>query len=231
MNEDIKKIRLVMKLRSSGITDTSVLSAMERVPRDYFVPLALRDKAYEDMALPIARGQTISQPSVVAAMTESLQIHDRHKVLEIGTGSGYQTAILARICRRVYSIERHDVLYQDANQLMCDLSIHNVTLKCGDGMKGWPEQAPFDRIIVTAAAFSQPPQGLLDQLNVGGVMIIPIGVKSNDQHLMRYTKLEDGSLENQALFPVRFVPLLPNVSKCDTVDDNQHVVGMHHEAF
>lgn len=225
MNEDIKKIRLIMKLRSSGITDTSVLSAMERVPRDVFVTEALRDKAYEDLALPIARGQTISQPSVVAAMTEALALNDRHKVLEIGTGSGYQTAILARICRRVYSIERHDILYQAANQLMCDLMIHNVTLKCGDGMKGWPEQAPFDRIIVTAAAFASPPEALVEQLSVGGVLIIPIGLKTNDQYLVSYTKQEDGTLDTHHLFPVRFVPLLPNVSKCDVSVEGQSFMG------
>lgn len=215
-----------MKLRSTGITDTAVLSAMERVSREVFVSDALKDKAYEDMALPIARGQTISQPSVVAAMTEALHLHDRHKVLEIGTGSGYQTAILARICRRVYSIERHDILYQDANQLMCDLMIHNVTLKCGDGMKGWTEQAPFDRIIVTAAAFSHPPEELVSQLSIGGILIIPIGLKTSDQYLVRYTKQEDGTLSSEHLFPVRFVPLLPNVSKCEQMSYSSECVSI-----
>lgn len=208
-----KKIRLIMKLRLAGITDTAVLSAIERVPRDAFIPAAFQDKVFDDIALPIARGQTISQPSVVAAMTEALQLNDRHKVLEIGTGSGYQAAILAKMARRVYSIERHDVLYQEAYDRLHSLNIHNITLLCGDGLLGWPAQKPFDRIVLTAAAFKTPPEALIDQLAINGIMIAPVGLTSGDQHLMRFIKQEDGSLAQEKLFPVRFVPLLPDVSK------------------
>ena len=156
-----RKIRLIMKLRKSGITDTGVLGAIERVPREVFIPTYFHDQAYEDIALPIGRGQTISQPLVVASMTQELQVNDRHKVLEIGTGSGYQAAILAKLCRRVYSIERHRPLLALAESRLNELKIRNITCKAADGMKGWIEQAPFDRIIVTAAAGDEAPPALL----------------------------------------------------------------------
>jgi len=161
-----RKIRLIMKLRKSGITDTAVLAAIERVPREAFISPTFHDQAYEDTALPIGRGQTISQPLVVASMTQELRVNDRHKVLEIGTGSGYQAAILAKLCRRVYSIERHRPLLEAAEKRLNGLRVRNITCKAADGMKGWLEQAPFDRIIVTAGAPSTPIR-LLQQLAEG----------------------------------------------------------------
>ena len=214
-----RKIRLIMKLRRSGITDTSVLSAIERVPREEFIPDTFMDQAYEDIALPIGRGQTISQPMIVASMTQALQIHDRHKVLEIGTGSGYQAAILARLCRRVYSIERHRPLLDIADARLKDLRIHNITTKAADGMKGWTEQAPFDRIIVTAAASAEPPEPLLDQMSIGGIMIIPMGKQKDEQFIYRITRTEDGFTCDR-LMPVRFVPLLPDVAS-DHIDSKE----------
>ena len=208
-----RKIRLIMKLRKSGITDTSVLAAIERIPREVFVPPTFHDQAYEDTALPIGRGQTISQPLVVASMTQELRVHDRHKVLEIGTGSGYQAAILAKLCRRVYSIERHKPLLAVAEQRLDELRIRNITVKAGDGMKGWKEQAPFDRIIVTAAASAEPPPALMKQLAVGGVMILPMGRDKSCQFIYRITHMEEGDYVFEQLMPVRFVPLLPNIAK------------------
>ena len=207
-----RKIRLIMKLRKSGITDTSVLSAIERIPREVFIPHQFHDQAYEDMALPIDRGQTISQPLVVANMTQELKLNDRHKVLEIGTGSGYQAAILSKLCRRVYSIERHRPLLEAAEKRFFDLKIRNITCKAGDGMKGWNEQQPFDRIIVTAAAGDEPPPALLDQMSIGGIMIIPMGRDKASQFIYRITRHEDG-FDCEQLAPVRFVPLLPNVAR------------------
>jgi protein-L-isoaspartate(D-aspartate) O-methyltransferase len=207
-----RKIRLIMKLRKCGITDTSVLAAIERVPREAFIPPQFLDQAYEDATLPIGRGQTISQPLVVASMTQELKLNDRHKVLEIGTGSGYQAAILAKLCRRVYSIERHRPLLETAEKRLTDLRIRNITCKASDGMKGWPEQAPFDRIIVTAAASEEPPQPLLDQLAVGGILMIPMGRDKSEQFLYRITRTEIG-YDCERLMAVRFVPLLPNIAK------------------
>ncbi len=207
-----RKIRLIMKLRKAGITDTAVLSAIERVPREAFIPTNFHDQAYEDTALPIGRGQTISQPLVVASMTQELRVTDRHKVLEIGTGSGYQAAILAKLCRRVYSIERHKPLLITAEERLNALRIRNITCKAGDGMKGWVEQAPFDRIIVTAAASTEAPQALLDQLSLGGIMVIPMGRDKSSQFIYRVTREEEGYRYEQ-LMPVRFVPLLPNIAR------------------
>jgi protein-L-isoaspartate(D-aspartate) O-methyltransferase len=207
-----RKIRLIMKLRKSGITDTAVLGAIERVPREIFIPMQFHDQAYEDTALPIGRGQTISQPLVVASMTQELRVNDRHKVLEIGTGSGYQAAILAKLCRRVYSIERHRPLLETAEKRLTELRVRNITCKAADGMKGWIEQAPFDRIIVTAAASAEPPQPLLDQLSIGGILIIPMGRDKTSQFIYRITRQEDG-YHCEQLMPVRFVPLLPNIAR------------------
>ena len=209
MIEESRKIRLLMSLRRSGVTDTKVLAAIERVPREVFVPPSFLDQAYEDMALPIGMGQTISQPLVVALMTQALEVGDRHKVLEIGTGSGYQGAVLAKLCRRLYTIERHKELLEMALRRFADLRIHNVTALCGDGTKGWPEQAPFDRIIVTAAHTGETaPPALIDQLGVGGVMVIPMGDDNRSQRVVRFRRLETG-LVREDLWPVRFVPLLP----------------------
>ncbi|NCC21312.1 MAG: protein-L-isoaspartate(D-aspartate) O-methyltransferase [Alphaproteobacteria bacterium] len=210
--QDTRKIRLIMHLRNMGITNTAVLSAMERIPRETFVPPAFHDQAYEDIALPIGLGQTISQPLVVATMTQALEIGDRDKVLEVGTGCGYQAAILAKLCRRVYTIERHKPLFELAQKNFDELRIHNLTAICGDGMKGWPEQAPFDKIIVTAAAFEKPPVALLDQLKVGGVMVVPVGDVVS-QVLRKYRKEADDTYISKDFMPVRFVPLLPDIAR------------------
>lgn len=207
MTADTRKIRLVMELRNGGVTDRAVLSAIETVPREAFVPPVFRDRAYENSALPIGGGQTISQPLIVGMMTQALELTKRHKVLEVGTGSGYQTAILAKLCRRVYTIERIRELLVNAEDKLAELNLRNVTTKAGDGTKGWPEQAPFDRIIVTAAAASLP-ETLVDQLKVGGIMVLPIGADKHDQVLLQLRKTETGT-ESRPLAPVRFVPLIP----------------------
>jgi protein-L-isoaspartate(D-aspartate) O-methyltransferase len=210
MSLNARKIRLVMHLRHAGVMDSAVLGALEKVPRDLFVPAAFGDQAYEDLALPIGLGQTISQPLIVAKMTEALEISKRHKVLEIGTGSGYQAAILAQLCRRLYTIERHKDLLRDAEARFAKLRIGNITTMLGDGTKGWDKQAPFDRIMVTAAGGLEPPPALLEQMAVGGVMIIPLAVtdeNSDDQVLVRIRRHEDG-WEAEELDPVRFVPLV-----------------------
>jgi len=204
-----RKIRLIMALRRSGIVDTAVLNAVERIPREDFVPEAFHDQSYEDKALPIGQGQTISQPQIVAMMTQALELTTRHKVLEIGTGSGYQAAVLSRLARRVYTIERHRPLLQEAEQRFAKLRIHNITSIAGDGMKGWPAQAPFDRIIITAAAVELP-ETLLAQLAVGGIMVLPIGPERGDQELFKLRRTEAG-FESDKLCDVRFVPLLPGV--------------------
>jgi protein-L-isoaspartate(D-aspartate) O-methyltransferase len=200
------QIGLIMQLRRRGIRDTRVLRAMERVPRELFVDPEFADHAYQDIALPIAQGQTISQPFVVAFMTEKLELDDRHKVLEIGTGSGYQAAVLSHLCRRVYTLEIYRELQKAAEKRFAELRITNITTIIGNGALGWPPQAPFDRIIVTAAARDLPAT-LVDQLKVGGRMIVPIGESRDDQSLVQIDKTEEGITE-EALLPVRFVPLL-----------------------
>ncbi len=206
MTLEARKIRLVMELRQQGITDQAVLSAIERVPREVFIPEAFHDQAYENTALPIGQGQTISQPAVVGYMTQALALGPRLKVLEIGTGSGYQAAVLSKLCRRVYSIERYRELLREAEKRYSALRIGNVTTKWGDGMKGWSEQAPFDRIILTAAA-KEVPATLFQQLAVDGILIAPIGRTSHDQVIVRYWR-KGGEWETENLWPVRFVPLL-----------------------
>ena len=212
MNAEMtRKIRLIMYLRQQGIHSTDVLRALELTPREAFIPEMFHDQAYEDRALPIGRGQTISQPLVVAHMTQSLELEPSHKVLEIGTGCGYQATILAKLCRRVYTIERHRPLFENANKTLDDLRVRNITTLLGDGMKGWTAQAPFDRIIVTAAARSEPPQALLDQVKEGGHLVIPMG-EAGDQWLYKYTRKGD-EFDVQKLFSVRFVPLLPEIAR------------------
>ena len=206
-----KQARLIMELRAAGITDVRVLGALERVPREMFLPDTFRDRAYENVALPIGHGQTISQPLVVAHMTEALAPGERHKVLEIGTGSGYQAAVLARLCRRVFTIERHRDLLRAAEQRFQALRIHNIVTRHGDGSKGWPEQAPFERILVTAAAAEVPPV-LLDSLADGGVMVIPVGDVHRDQILLRITRQGD-QFQREELSPVRFVPLVAGLPR------------------
>lgn len=206
-----KVLRLLMELRGLGVSDARVLGALERVPREIFVPAAFKDQAYENVALPIGHGQTISQPLVVALMTEALEVGERHKVLEIGTGSGYQTAVLARLCRRVFSIERHRALLKEAEKRFAELRLHNVTSRFGDGTKGWPEQAPFDRIIVTAAA-PELPGKLLGSLAEGGVLVAPVGEERRDQRLIRIRR-KDGTSVTEELGPVRFVPLVEGLPR------------------
>lgn len=200
-------IRLLMELRRMGVADTRTLSAIERIPRDLFVADPFLDQAYENTALPIGCGQTVSQPLVVALMTQALEVGDRMKVLEVGTGSGYQAAVMALLCRRLYSVERHKSLLVQAEERFKHLRLHNITTRVGDGSRGWPEQAPFDRIIVTAAAPDIPP-ALVDQLKPDGIMILPLGdVGGVDQELVRITKTPDG-IDIYPFMPVRFVPLV-----------------------
>jgi len=206
-----RKIRLVMSLRRSGITDTRVLAAIERIPREAFVPAPFLDQAYEDRALPIGHGQTLSQPQVVAIMTQALELEPLHKVLEIGTGSGYQAAVLSRLARRVYSIERHRALLNEAEARFLALRLTNIHCRCGDGSVGWPEQAPFDRIILTAAA-AERPKILLEQLKVGGIMVLPLGPDRGDQDLIRIRRTEQG-FDEEPLAAVRFVPLVAGVAE------------------
>jgi protein-L-isoaspartate(D-aspartate) O-methyltransferase len=200
------RARLVLELRGEGIADDRVLAAVETVPREMFVPRAFQHQAWENVALPIDCGQTISQPAVVARMTEALDVDERMKVLEIGTGSGYQTAILSHLCRRVYSIERHRELLQQAEERLTALRRRNVTARLGDGSRGWPEQAPFERILVTAAAIDIPPR-LSSQLAIGGIMVVPIGDDTDNQRIVRVCRQENG-LDIDDLGPVKFVPLV-----------------------
>ena len=212
MNEfAAQKIKLIMDLRRQGIMNTDVLNAIERVPREAFVPRPIRDHAYENAALPISSGQTISQPYIVAYMTQMLEPNPRNKVLEVGTGSGYQAAILAKLFRRVYSIERYRSLHTEAMQLFEKLKIMNLTTKLGDGHKGWLEQAPFKHIIVTAAA-SDVPATLVDQLDDNGIMIIPVGPDEGDQTILKITKDHHGLVAEEELIPVRFVPLVQGLA-------------------
>jgi protein-L-isoaspartate(D-aspartate) O-methyltransferase len=206
-----KALRLLMELRGQGISDARVLGAIERVPRDLFVPASFKDQAWENVALPIGQGQTISQPLVVALMTQALEPGERHKVLEIGTGSGYQTAVLAKLCRRVFTMERHRGLLKEAEKRFAEIKLHNITTRFGDGTKGWPEQAPFDRIIVTAAA-AELPAALRDGLAEGGILVAPIGEEHRGQQLMRWRR-EQGVLVPEDLGSVRFVPLVAGLPR------------------
>ena len=200
-----EKARLTMALRGMGVVEADVLSAIEQVPRELFVPAALRDHAYENASLPIAMEQTISQPYIVARMTAALQLTGRERVLEIGTGSGYQAAILSLLCRRVYSVERLRPLLVEAEAQFRRLRISNITTKVGDGARGWPEGAPFDRIILTCAPASIP-EALLNQLKTGGIMVAPEG-RDRSQALVKVRRTETG-FDKEELLPVKFVPLV-----------------------
>lgn len=206
-----RKIRLLMQLRRAGINDTATLAAMERIPREAFVPRSFLDQAYENIALPIGLGQTLSQPQVVALMTQALRCDASHSVLEIGTGSGYQAAVLSRICRRVYTIERHKYLLEAAEARFAEMRLHNITSRLGDGARGWPEKRRFARIIVTCAA-ELPPEPLLDQLDEGGVMVLPVGGQGRGQDLLRLCK-QDGIVSEENLGEVRFVPLVQDLPR------------------
>lgn len=211
MTPDPRKTSLLDALRRQGISDVRVLAALEAVPRELFVETAFADQAYADQALPMSCGQTISQPYVVAFMTEALAIGASHRVLEIGTGSGYQTAVLSQLCKRVYTIERFRTLADKAGERFKALKLKNVTQQVGDGHKGWPQLAPFDRVIVTAAA-KDVPAALVEQLAIGGVMVIPLEERAAKQDLYRITRTSTG-FDRQHLLPVRFVPLVEGMPK------------------
>ncbi|MFP7672736.1 protein-L-isoaspartate(D-aspartate) O-methyltransferase [Marivita sp. S0852] len=205
------KMQFLYALRSRGVTNATVLTAMEQVDRAPFIKGYFAERAYEDMPLPIACGQTISQPSVVGLMTQALEVTPRDTVLEVGTGSGYQAAILSVLARRVYTVDRHRRLVREAREVFETLGLTNVTAFTADGSFGLPDQAPFDRILVTAAA-EDPPGPLLAQLKVGGIMVLPVGQSDAVQHLIRVRRTEDG-LEYDELRPVRFVPLVEGVAR------------------
>lgn len=205
--EPARRSMVERQIESRGVKDPRVLAAMRATPRHLFVPTELRGQAYEDHPLPIGHGQTISQPYIVAVMTELLDIRPESKVLEIGTGSGYQTAVAARLASHVYSIEIVPELARSATALLAKLGIRNVTVRQGDGYQGWPEHAPFDRIIVTAAP-PEIPAKLVEQLKAGGKMVIPVGKSPLDQELLVVDKLPDGKIRRRSVFPVRFVPMV-----------------------
>ncbi len=202
-----KKINLILELQKNGVQDSNVLKVMEEVERSLFVEDSLRKNSFENIALPIDCGQTISQPLIVGLMTQYLDINKTMRVLEIGTGSGYQTFILSRLARFVYTVERYKSLFNKAFELFKELNVTNIFCKHGDGGLGWKEQAPFDRIIVTACAQDIPGK-LVDQLSEKGKMIVPIGDQHNDQTLKKITKLNGRELIIEDLVSVRFVPLL-----------------------
>ena len=208
---ETRKAKLIMGLRSQSITDPAVLTAMERTPRDLFTPALFKERAWEDSALPIACGQTISQPYIVGLMTQALMVDPRARVLEIGAGSGYQTAVLARIARLVYTVERYRTLLKEAEARFKTLGLLNIVTRFGDGGEWWPEQAPFDRILVTAAAPGEP-KTLLSQLKPSGILVAPIG-KGPVQSLKRYTGDGHGGFREETLCDVRFVPLLDGTAR------------------
>ncbi|MCR9111060.1 MAG: protein-L-isoaspartate(D-aspartate) O-methyltransferase [Rhodobacteraceae bacterium] len=211
MDEAERKMQFLYALRSRGVTNAAVLTAMERIDRAPFIRGYFAERAYEDMPLPIACGQTISQPSVVGLMTQALEISPRDTVLEVGTGSGYQAAILSQLARRVYTVDRHSRLVREAREVFDQLALPNITAFTADGSFGLPDQAPFDRILVTAAA-EDPPGPLLAQLKVGGIMVLPVGQSDAVQHLIRVRRTETG-LDYDELRPVRFVPLVEGVAR------------------
>ena len=190
-----------------GVEDPRVLDVMKVVERHKFVPEKYSESAYKDGPLPIGHGQTISQPFIVAFMTENLKLEPSHKVLEIGTGSGYQAAVLSELCDHVYTIEIVDELANESAERLGRLGFNNITVRSGDGYKGWPEEAPFDRIMVTAAP-EEIPELLTEQLAEGGVMVIPVGKQYEIQYLWVITKEADGSIKKEKILPVRFVPMI-----------------------
>ena len=205
-SNDEQKMQFILSIRSKGVVDNNVLRALETVNREQFLKGLFAQRAYEDTPLPIECGQTISQPSIVGLMTQALRITNRDKILEIGTGSGYQTAILSKLARRIYSVERFKPLYEEARAIFRKLQLNNITSLWGDGSQGVVEQQPFDRIIVTAAA-EDPPPTLLNQLKIGGIMIIPVGQSDEIQKLIRVERTEN-NFKYEDLCDVRFVPLL-----------------------
>ena len=205
------KMQFLYALRSKGVTDARVLTAMEQIDRADYIKGTFADRAYEDMPLPIACGQTISQPSVVGLMTQALQVSPRDKVLEVGTGSGYQAAILSKLARRVYTVDRYRRLVHSARAVFEANNLSNITTFTADGSYGFAEQAPFDRILLTAAA-EDPPGPLMEQLRVGGIMVLPVGQSDAVQSLIRVTRTETG-FDYDELRAVRFVPLLEGLGQ------------------
>lgn len=202
---DVKKIRLILELRESGISDSKILSAIEKIPREKFIPENFRNQAYDNLALPIGDNQTISQPFVVAKMTQLLEVQPTHKVLEIGTGSGYQSAILSKLVRRVYTIERIKNLLLKAEKIFLELKISNIVTKYADGNLGWKEQIPFDRIIITAAT-SKINKDIESQIREGGIIVSPM-IKNNKQLIIKYKKI-NSILVSKIYDNVLFVPNL-----------------------
>ena len=212
-DETRDRLRMVERqIEARGIRDPRVLEAMNSVPRHEFIPAELRHAAYADHPLPIGEGQTISQPYIVALMTESLEVGAGDRVLELGTGSGYQAAVLAALVDTVFTIEYFATLAEQAQETFARLGYENILVKAGDGWAGWPEHAPFDAAIVTFASPTLPP-AVVEQLKVGGRLCIPIGEAHGTQMLMLYTKREDGSLARRSLCAVRFVPVLGEGAK------------------
>jgi protein-L-isoaspartate(D-aspartate) O-methyltransferase len=209
---DVERMEFQLTLRRRGISNQAVLRAMDEVPREHFVSAEFSERAYADHALPIACGQTISQPYVVAYMTQQLDVEPTHRVLEIGTGSGYQAAVLSRIAREVVSIERYRTLADVARERLKTLGYSNVTVLAGDGFAGAPDRAPFDRIMVTAAA-EDVPQALVEQLGAGGKMVLPLGPRHGTQYIVKLSKAATGELSREDLIAVRFVPLLPGQAR------------------
>ena len=213
---DTRATQLVDELRQEGISDERVLDAIARTPREEFIEAPFAHSAYENTALPIACGQTISQPFVVAYMTEMLDVGPEMRVLEIGTGSGYQAAVLSHLCRRVYTVERHRPLLDAARTRFDRLKLHNIASRHADGFQGWPEQAPFDRIVLTAAA-SKVPEALIEQLKPGGVLVAPIGPPASSgpasisQLLTKMIRTETG-VTRETLIPVVFVPMVTGIA-------------------
>ena len=210
-DEAERKMQFLFALRSKGVTDSRVLTAMEKIDRGPFIRGLFAGRAYEDMPLPIACGQTISQPSIVGLMTQALQVTARDTVLEVGTGSGYQAAILSQLARRVYTVDRHRRLVREAREIFDALHLSNITAFTADGSFGLPDQAPFDRILVTAAA-EDPPGPLLAQLKIGGIMVLPVGQSDTVQSLIRVTRHDTG-FDYDELRPVRFVPLVEGLGR------------------
>ena len=205
---DVKKIRLILELRESGISDSKILSAIEKIPREKFIPENFRNQAYDNLALPIGDNQTISQPFVVAKMTQLLEVKQTHKVLEIGTGSGYQSAVLSKLVRRVYTIERIKNLLIKAENIFKELKISNIVSKYADGNLGWKEQIPFDRIIITAAT-SKISEAIVSQITEEGIIVSPM-IKNNKQLIIKYKKINN-ILKSEIYDNVLFVPNLSGI--------------------
>ena len=204
----LRQLMVRNQIEARGVHNPDVLAAMRAVPRHLFVPLSFRSAAYDDRPLPIGYGQTISQPAIVAVMTELLEPHRDHRVLEIGTGSGYQAAVLSRLAKQVFTIEIIEALANSARTRLHSLGYRNVVVRAGDGYKGWPEAAPFDRIMLTSAP-PQVPQALIDQLKQGGKLVAPVGDSPENQNLVVFDKDAAGRTKQRSVIPVQFVPMVP----------------------